>query len=210
MPSSVIPIFPLPNVVLFPNVLLPLHIFESRYRDMVGDALRGDRLIGMALLKEGWESSYEGRPPVFPIGCSGVITHAERLGDGRYNIVLRGLEKFRILAEDAGRRYRLAEIESVAEVAAAGDRASLRAERATLETLLRRRLQAAGGQSAMSRQMPDEDFVNGLAQYLDFDPIEKQALLQCRSLVERCRALNELLEMKAIADECRSNFLSRM
>jgi len=86
-----IPIFPLPNVVLFPNVFLPLHIFEPRYRAMVADALKGDRIIGMALLRPGFEASYEGRPPVYPIGCAGVITHTDPLPDGRSNIVLRGL-----------------------------------------------------------------------------------------------------------------------
>ena len=91
-----LPIFPLPSVVLFPHVCLPLHIFEPRYREMVGDALRGDRLIGMVLLKAGWESDYEGRPPVYEMGCAGLVSHSERLDDGRYNIVLHGLEKFRV------------------------------------------------------------------------------------------------------------------
>jgi Lon protease-like protein len=100
-----IPIFPLPNVVLFPNVFLPLHIFEPRYREMVADALAGDRIIGMVLLQPGWEASYDGRPPVYPIGCAGVVTNAERLPDGRYNIVLQDSEKFRILSED-GHAYR--------------------------------------------------------------------------------------------------------
>jgi Lon protease-like protein len=86
-----IPIFPLPNAVLFPNVFMPLHVFEARYRAMVGDALQGDRIIGMVLLKPGYEADYEGRPEVYPIGCAGVITHSERLPDGRYNIVLRGI-----------------------------------------------------------------------------------------------------------------------
>ena len=95
-----IPIFPLPNVVLFPNVFLPLHIFEPRYRAMVADALAGDRIIGMVLLQPGFEADYEGRPPVYPVGCAGVITHSEPLPDGRFNIVLRGLEKFRITGED--------------------------------------------------------------------------------------------------------------
>ena len=81
-----IPVFPLPNVVLFPNVFLPLHIFESRYRKMVDEALGGDRIIGMVLLRPGWEQDYEGRPSVYPIGCAGVITHAERLADGRFEI----------------------------------------------------------------------------------------------------------------------------
>src|SRR5919106_4107358 len=107
LPSS-IPIFPLPNVVLFPQVFLPLHIFEPRYREMIADALGGDRIIGMVLLRPGWEGDYDGRPPVYPIGCAGVITHAEPLPDGRYNTVLRGIEKFQIMGEDASKAYRLA------------------------------------------------------------------------------------------------------
>src|SRR6187399_1861593 len=110
-----IPIFPLPNVVLFPNVFLPLHIFEPRYRAMVADALRGDRIIGMTLLRPGFETDYEGRPPVYPVGCAGLITHSEALPDARFNIVLRGMEKFRIVGEDESRRYRLARIEALAE-----------------------------------------------------------------------------------------------
>src|SRR6266478_1874185 len=109
--SDLLPLFPLPNVVLFPNVFLPLHIFEPRYRDMIADAIESDRMIGMVLLKAGWQHEYEGRPPVYPIGCSGVITHVDRLADGRYNIVLRGVERFRILEEEHDRAYRLAAVE---------------------------------------------------------------------------------------------------
>jgi uncharacterized protein len=108
MPSSTIPIFPLPTVVLFPNVFLPLHIFEPRYRQMVADALSGDRVIGMTLLKEA-ATVDDGRPPVYAVGCSGVITHVERLADGRFNIILRGVEKFEIVGEDTpapGQLYR--------------------------------------------------------------------------------------------------------
>ena len=89
MLPATIPIFPLPNVVLFPNVFLPLHIFEARYRAMVADALAGDRIIGMALLQPGYQAEYEGRPAVYSVGCAGVITHSEQLPDGRSNIVLR-------------------------------------------------------------------------------------------------------------------------
>src|SRR5881296_1532002 len=98
--SDLLPLFPLPNVVLFPNVFLPLHIFEPRYREMVADALAGERVIGMVLLKPGWEHTYHESPPVYPIGCSGVISHDERLPDGRYDIVLHGLDRFRVLHED--------------------------------------------------------------------------------------------------------------
>src|SRR3954463_15099113 len=136
MLPAAIPIFPLPNVVLFPNVFLPLHIFEPRYRDMVGDALEGDRIIGMALLQPGYEKTYEGRPPVYAVGCAGVITHAERLADGRYNIVLRGIEKFRITGEEPGKPYRLAQVESVGEPPAEALRSEMLGARRRLEALL--------------------------------------------------------------------------
>src|ERR1700690_3121369 len=100
MLPSTIPLFPLPNAVLFPNVFLPLHIFGPGYGTMVAEALEGDRIIGRALLRPGYETNYEGRPPVYEVGCAGVITHAQPLADGRYDIVLRGLEKFRITRED--------------------------------------------------------------------------------------------------------------
>src|SRR5688572_2686508 len=128
LPPS-IPLFPLPNVVLFPNVFLPLHIFEPRYRRMVSDALEGDRIIGMVLLRPGWEADYEGRPSVYPIGCAGLITHAESLPDGRHNIVLRGLEKFRVVSETEHRGYRVADVETLMEDVTDGERVSIRAER---------------------------------------------------------------------------------
>src|SRR5262245_65041180 len=130
-----IPVFPLPNVVLFPNVFLPLHIFEPRYRQMIDEALKGDRIIGMVLLRAGWQTDYEGQPPVYPIGCAGVITHAERLSDGRFNIVLRGMEKFRIRDEETGRLYRLAHVEPVPEPPSEGLRDAMQAQRRRLETL---------------------------------------------------------------------------
>src|SRR5947209_6530005 len=130
--SDLLPLFPLPNVVLFPNVFLPLHIFEPRYREMVADALASDRLIGMVLLRPGWERDYEGRPPVYPIGCAGVITHAERLADGRFNIVLRGMEKFRIVGEDTARAYRLAHVTAMPESVSETARAEIRGERRRL------------------------------------------------------------------------------
>src|SRR5690349_5457103 len=192
-----IPVFPLPNVVLFPSVFLPLHIFEPRYRSMVDDALKGDRIIGMVLLRPGWQSDYEGRPPVYPIGCAGVITHAERLSDGRFNIVLRGMEKFRIREEETERPYRLAHVEPVPEPSSEGLRDAIQAQRRRLETLL---VPQPEGQHdrKMPTSMPDEDLVNALAQYLEFEPVEKQALLERHGLLERCRSLIELLEMKVL------------
>ncbi len=197
-----IPVFPLPSVVLFPNVFLPLHIFEPRYRQMVDDALKGDRIIGMVLLRAGWEGDYEGRPAVYPIGCAGVITHAERLPDGRFNIVLRGMEKFRIRDEESGHPYRVAQVDSVPEPAPDSLREEMQLHRRRLEELLVPQPERSGSKEAKDTKvptsMPDEDLVNALAQYLEFDPVEKQALLERDGLLERCRSLIELLEMKVL------------
>jgi Lon protease-like protein len=194
--SDLLPIFPLPNVVLFPNVFLPLHIFEPRYREMVADALASDRLIGVVLLRPGWERDYEGRPPVYPIGCSGVITHVERLPDGRYNIVLRGIERVRIVSEDRERSYRRAAVEAVRDRdLGADDRAAVRRQRSKLEALVAPAVEN-GAEPKIPSAMPDEDLVNALAQYLDLEPLEKQALLERHSLRSRAESLVELLEMK--------------
>jgi len=194
-----IPIFPLPNVVLFPNVFLPLHVFEPRYRTMLADALGGDRIIGMVLLQPGYEADYEGRPLVFPIGCAGVITHAEPIGDGRFNIVLRGLERFRILGEDNDRTYRLAHVDSMPEMVPEDHRSELRRHRHRLEALLAAAIERTGSEPRFPPAVPDEDLVNALAQYIELDPLERQALLERDGVLARCRALIDLLEIKTLA-----------
>ena len=199
MLPPVIPVFPLPNVVLFPNVFLPLHIFEPRYRAMVADALAGDRIIGMILLKPGFEADYEGRPPIYSVGCAGVITHAEAQPDGRYNIVLRGLEKYRIVGEDASKPYRLANIEVLSEITPEADKAELRRHRQRLEALLAAAVERARSEPRFPPAVPDEDLVNALAQYIELDPLERQALLERDGVLARCRGLVELLEMKTLS-----------
>jgi Lon protease-like protein len=197
--SDLLPLFPLPNVVLFPNVFLPLHVFEARYREMVADALQGDRLIGMVLLRPGWEHGYEGRPAVFPVGCVGVITHVEQLDNGRYNIVLRGVERFRIVSEDHSRSYRSAVIEVLPETPLGPeDRARLARHRDRLEGLLAPAVEKAGADPRTTSGMSDEDLINALAQYLDLEPLERQALLEQNCLRSRAEALVELLEMKIL------------
>lgn len=195
-----LPIFPLPTVVLFPNVFLPLHIFEPRYRQMITDTLAGDRIIGMVLLRPGHDEEYEGAPPIYATGCSGLITHAEKLDDGRYNLILRGLEKFSIHSEElpaVGRLYRNAVITPIDERVRADDRDELREQRKKLQTLLTP-LFNGGLDGRLPEAMPDEDLVNALAQYLEFDPMEKLALLERNGALARCRAMVELLEMKAM------------
>ena len=198
-----LPIFPLPTVVLFPNVFLPLHIFEPRYRQMVADALDGDRIIGMVTLRPGHDEDYDGTPPIYATGCSGLITHVEKQADGRYNIILRGLEKFSIQQEEppaGGRQYRSAVITPIDEAVQATERDALRRERKRLQQLLTPLFQG-GLEGRLPEAMPDEDLVNALAQYLEFEPMEKLALLERHGPLARCQSMIELLEMKAMVKD---------
>lgn len=200
MLPPLLPLFPLPMTVLFPGVFLPLHIFEPRYKQMVTKALEGDRIIGMTLLVPGHEERYEGRPPVFPIGCAGLITHVERQNDGRFNLILRGLDKFRITEEEPatdGVLYRIAHVTPIEEETTPEMRPPLAEARRRLETLLAPSLQGEGA-SRLPRDMADPDLVNALSQYLELEPVEKQALLERDGVLARCQTLIELIEMKLL------------
>ena len=110
-------LFPLPNLVLFPHVAQPLHIFEARYRQMMADALADDRRLAMALLRPGWEEDYHKRPPIHPMVCLGRITQEAQLPDGRYNLILQGLCRARVLEEvDTDRLYRIARVDLCPDV----------------------------------------------------------------------------------------------
>jgi uncharacterized protein len=105
-------LFPLPNLVLFPHVMQPLHVFEPRYRELLEETLAGDRLITMATLKPGWEADYEGRPPLEPMACLGRVAVHQRLETGGFNILLSGLRRVRLLRELAPiKRFREADVE---------------------------------------------------------------------------------------------------
>lgn len=188
----VIPIFPLEVTMLFPGVSRPLHIFEPRYRAMVADALKGDRIIGMTMLKPGFEANYAGRPPIYEVGCAGVITDVEELPGGRYNIVLRGLVKFRVTSEDESRPYRLARIDAMPEVLDDAEKAALRKARQRLEALVTK-----GSDTKVPPETADEALVNWLAQYVQMTHAQRQNLLELKNVLLRARALIELIESKA-------------
>jgi len=187
---STIPIFPLDDLMVFPNMLRQLHIFEPRYRAMVADALKGDGIIGLIQLRPGYEANYEGRPPVFAIGCAGVIAKSEQLPDGRYNLVLRGLVKFRILSEDQSRPYRLARVETIPEDPDDQERAALGKQRERLLAL------SPSGSEPPPRAFSDADVINALAQYAPIDPLQRQELLEPEGPLLRSEALIELLQVK--------------
>ena len=113
--STAVPLFPLPNVVLFPRAVLPLHIFEERYKTMIADALKGSKQIAMALLKPGWEKNYDGAAGIEPVVCVGTVLAHERFNDGTYNLLLQGVARARAVREVTLRPYRTAELEPVVE-----------------------------------------------------------------------------------------------
>ena len=190
LPQS-IPLFPLQDVVLFPGVSRPLHIFEPRYREMVTDAVQGDGVIGMVMLQPGHEADYEGNPPIFPVGCAGDITEAEELDDGRWVIVLRGSVKFRVVGEDHSRAYRVADVEAIADPLADDDRAALGSRRPQLAEVYST---IAPGSEPPPDDISDEVLVNGLAQLLDLDPLDRQELLEASGPLARAVALLDLLD----------------
>ena len=195
---SVIPVFPLPNVVFFPRTYLPLHIFETRYRRMVRDAAASHQMIGMVLLKEGWETDYEGTPAIFPIGAVGRMVTVQGLSDGRFNILLQGLSRFEIQEELGCEAYRQGQIKLT----------NFTTSEAKLPSDVRTELVKMVGNFLLTREdgvalatflkqpLDDEALVQNLSFTMDFTPLEKQFLLEADSLVQQARRLLDLLQFK--------------
>ena len=187
-----IPLFPLPETTLFPGVSRPLLIFEPRYRAMIADALKGDRIVGMVRLRPGFEKDYEGRPPIYAVGCAGRIEQYEQLPDGRYVIVLQGLTAFRVLAEDQRKPYRLGRVEVVPDQLQEQERLTLSSLRNRLASLLVRVLPF--GVEPPDASLEDDEFVNVVAQNLPMSEDDRQDLLERSSLLARARALIDRLD----------------
>ncbi len=189
-----ISIFPLPGAILFPGMQLPLHIFEPRYRDMIGDSLARDRMIGMVQPK-GQTGNQRSNTPLFEVGCLGRIGDVEAMEDGRYNVILEGLQRFTILRElDVTTSFRQVEAELWEEDEAA-DALSI-AERASLEIESRRfaDVQGYAVDWAAVGQLDDYSLVNAIAQIAPFDYAAKQALLEARGLSDRADMIVQLMQ----------------
>lgn len=206
-----VPIFPLPNTVLFPGVRLPLHVFEPRYRALTRDALDGDGVLAVALLAEGWEDDYYGQPDVHPVVGAGVIEKHEELDDGRYNILLRGCARLRITtehpvgpAEDA---YRSVRAEAVDDVFPDDDPSRLVTSAETLRqccrTLLTSRpVDGAGALVSYISQINDPALLTNVISMLFIkDAVDQQALLETVSVATRLEHLTDHLSGMLIALE---------
>ena len=191
-----IPLFPLAGAILLPRSQLPLHIFEPRYREMVRDALAGPGRIGMIQPCGAGEP-----PPLFHTGCLGEIVGAEELDDGRFNIVLHGSTRFRLIAErDLGTAYRQADVDLAAFDDDEPPPLSI-AQRADVEREARRFGDALGlavDWESVSR-LDDEMLVNAIAQVAPFDIGAKQALLEEASLAGRADLVVQLMQFQRLA-----------
>ena len=199
-----VPIFPLAGALLFPGSQLPLHIFEPRYRAMVRDALASDRLIAMIQPRDSVSlsaRSEEGPPGLFEIGCIGQIGSCEELDDGRFNLVLEGLCRYRIAREAAvDTLYR--QIDADRSGFADEEDAVLHlAQRAEVEREARRYADALGYmvEWAQVSRLDDEMLVNGIAQIAPLDVGSKQALLEATALADRADLLVQFMQFQRMA-----------
>ena len=191
-------LFPLPNLVLFPHVVQPLHVFEPRYKQMTADALAGDRLIALVLPRPGWEEHYESRPPLYPVACLGRLVAEQQLPDGRYNLLIRGLSRMRLHGEVTDAKpYRTARAELLIDgpLPTLPDAKALRKE---LADKVLPRFAAGPPQDQLRELFRGELPLGALCDILGFAlpfPVEhKQALLEQLDVTRRARRLLTLLD----------------
>jgi Lon protease-like protein len=199
--SGIARLFPLPNLVLFPAVMQPLHIFEPRYRQMTADALADDRLIALVLLQPGWEADYEGRPAIHAVACLGRIVADQKLADGRYNLLLRGLSRVRVRQEiDQGKLYRCAAVELLHDVALPAGKLLRELRQELRELVLPWFPPQKAAQEALQQLLQSELPLGVLCDLLSFTlplPTDaKQTLLEQLDVEQRARALLALLRTR--------------
>ena len=203
--AEVLPLFPLSNVVLFPRVKTPLHLFEPRYRQLARDVLAGERRIVMAVVRPEHVDDMPGNPPIFPVACCGVVTESQRLPDGRYNLVLHGERRVRVVEElplEPPRIYRVARVERLEDAYPEDQRervARLRAGIVEDVSVLVRRTQpdrSHGFDPELFAGVDDVTFVNAVSNAFAFPVEEKQGLLEADSIPERYARLASALSFQ--------------
>jgi uncharacterized protein len=188
-------IFPLPGAILFPGLQLPLHIFEDRYRALASDALARDRRIAMIQPQRGGDDA-----PLYTVGCIGRIGDVEALDDGRYNLVLEGESRFKLLRElDVSTPFRQVEGEPIAD---AQDEVLSSVERAAFEQEAKIFADMQGYSVDWDGvdRLDDESLINGVSQIAPFDVAAKQALLEAPDLKTRCELMIQLMQFFALRD----------
>jgi Lon protease-like protein len=199
------PLFPLPNVVLFPKGVLALHVFEPRYRTMMADVLKGDQSLCMALLKPGWEADYHGSPEVYGVACVGRVVQHHLLEGGRYNVTLRGEAKVVIEGIETDQPYRVARVREIEEDRSWVASRDAQEEVAELLTLFRRARLGENAALDMAQMfgpgVNPESVVNTVAMYVNVEPRVKQELLELDSLGSRFSAIARYLRDTAATQD---------
>lgn len=197
MNEDLIAIFPLPNVIFFPKTLLPLHIFEPRYRQMVQDTITTKQLIGMFLLEDGWQENYYGNPTIHSIGCAGEMIHVETLPDGKFDIVLRGLYRVRPIEVVQEFPYRKARVEVLPEILTEGP---AKVQRMTENLMSEFKKIDPEGLNLLEPEEPDfAEVVNHIANQLPMELETRFELLKIDDVYLRAEAVYELLSKRISA-----------
>ncbi len=188
-------IFPLPNFVLFPGIVVPLNIFEPRYVTMIKDVIEGEGEFGIVALKSGWESDYLGNPPAYSVGCKVSLVQEEELPDGRFNVLVRAYEKFRIEKEIPGKPYRRAFVVPLEEREVAGEEKGIE----LCETLLSRVADCGdrfidGEQIKELTVLDPSVFINAVSYLSLLDTCSKQFLLEADGVTDRYEKYMQLAE----------------
>ncbi|HEX9653720.1 MAG TPA: LON peptidase substrate-binding domain-containing protein [bacterium] len=201
--KTIVPVFPLPNVVFFPKTLLPLHIFEPRYRKMTADALAGANQIVITLLKDGWEQDYFGSPDVHEIACVGEIQYSEKLDDGKFNLLLYGTSRVKIVDFVQEHPYRTATVQPLKDAHFDHDSFNEKAESERFLEILDHYLSAMGVTDAGTllnlNSHSFEAVVNQAASALDLTTREKQELLELGAVELRYEKLKTILSARLVA-----------
>lgn len=202
-----IPIFPLPNVVFFPRTVLPLHVFEPRYKQMVADALQGDRQIGMALLQPGWGGKGFEDAEVFSTGGLGLITKYKSLEEGKYDLLLSGRHRYRIIEFIREEPYRMARVQLLKEVIPSQSEMK---ERSTELAMSFRELNEENTYPGLAPDVLEKlDFpslVNSLCSSLNLSVYDKQQLLEMDSLMKRSTTILGILKRQVARKRVVSKF----
>lgn len=199
------PLFPLPNVVLFPKGILPLYVFEPRYRTMMADALQGGQTICMTLLQPGWEADYHGSPEVYRVACVGRVVHHQRLEGGRYNVTLQGETKVAIESFVKDQPYRVARVRPLEEDRSWAASSGVDEEVEELLSLFRRVRQGESRVIDIAQMLGGpvnpESLLNTVAMHVNVEARVKQELLELDSLGARFRAIVRYLRDSAVTQD---------
>jgi Lon protease-like protein len=197
-----IPLFPLTNAVFFPKTTFPIHVFEERYLRMTDEAMKGEKMIGIILLKKGWHHNYFGQPEIYRIGTVGKIREFQTLPDGTYNIVLQGIQRFRIIKEHHDSPYRQADVELLPNEPIGASEETIQQEKQSLIHIFSQFLKEVKEYDLpldlFSQNLPYDELVNLTIHYFDHLMSKKQDLLEENNVYHRGIRLKRLIENRII------------